>query len=84
MVSKEVADAVISIISCESESLSKLAENFEKCCSKVDQLSVLTSLAALIMDDILEPSQQIVTVWLLYSAFNHVPIKQNPFYYCAA
>ena len=80
MVSRETADAVVSIISCETETLSKLTENFESCCCMIDQLSVLTGLAALIMDDILDPSQQIITAWLLHSAFPGVSIKKNPFY----
>ncbi|OHS94196.1 hypothetical protein TRFO_11257 [Tritrichomonas foetus] len=79
MFSKQIADSVISIISSESETLSKLAELFQKSCSKVEQLSVLTSLAALLMDDILEPPQQIITVWLLQAAFPG-DIKENPFY----
>ena len=46
----------------------------------MDQLSVLTGLAALIMDDILDPPQQIITAWLLHSSFPGVSIKMNPFY----
>jgi hypothetical protein len=80
MVSREVAEAVISIISCESETLSKLAAEFASRYSRIDQLSVLTSLAALIMDDVLDLQQQIVTVWLLRAAFPGIPIKENPFY----
>ena len=79
MISKQVADNIISIISCESETLSKLTENFQHSCNKVDQLSILTSLATLLMDGILEPTQQIITVWLLQSAFP-CEIKDNPFY----
>ncbi|KAK8884698.1 hypothetical protein M9Y10_043817 [Tritrichomonas musculus] len=79
MISKQVADTIISIISSESETLSKLTELFQRSCNKVEQLSVLTSLAALLMDDILEPTQQIITVWLLQSAFPG-EIKENPFY----
>lgn len=80
MVSKEIADTVIEIISSESETLSKLSSLFQKSCKKIDQLSVLTSLAALLMDDILEPPQQIITVWLLHTTFSDIPIKDNPFY----
>lgn len=79
MISKQVADTIISIISSESETLSKLTELFQSSCNKVDQLSILTSLSALLMDDILEPAQQIITVWLLKSSFPG-EIKDNPFY----
>jgi hypothetical protein len=80
MISRDVADSLISIISCESETLAKLATNFESSCSKVDQLSVLTSLSGLLMDDVLEQPQQIIAIWLLRSAFPKVPIRENPFY----
>jgi hypothetical protein len=81
MISRELADAVISIISSECERLSKLASDFSSCCSRGDQLSVLTSLGGLLMNDILDPPQQIVTVWLLRSSFSNVSIQENPFYH---
>ena len=79
MFSKEIADKVISIISSESETLSTLSKHFHSCCSEPEQLSVLTSLSALLIDDILDPPQQIITVWLLHDAFPGT-IKDNPFY----
>jgi hypothetical protein len=32
------------------------------------------------MDDILDPSQQIISAWLLRSSFSNFPIRENPFY----
>lgn len=80
MISEDAADAVISIISNEDESLAKLAEQFARSCGRIDQFSVLTSLAAMLMDTILDQAQQIITVWLLYSAFADLPIRENPFF----
>jgi hypothetical protein len=80
MVSREVADSLISVISCESETLSNLAKTFETSCEKADQLCILTSLSCLLMDDILDPSQQIISVWLLRSCFGKLPIRESPFY----
>ncbi|KAH0785845.1 CCR4-NOT transcription complex subunit 11 isoform X2 [Histomonas meleagridis] len=80
MVSKEIADSVISLISSESVSLANLTKQFKNTCNKIDQLSVLSSLSALLMDVILEPPQQIITAWLLYSSFSDVPIRENPFF----
>lgn len=79
MISKQIADSVISIISSKSETLATLTKLFHESCSKAEQLSVLTSLATLLMDDILEPPQQIITVWLIQASFPG-DIKENPFY----
>jgi hypothetical protein len=80
MVSREAADFLISVISCQSETLSNLAKSFETKYEKDEQLCVLTSLSCLLMDDILDPSQQIISVWLLRSSFSQFPIRENPFY----
>jgi hypothetical protein len=79
MVSRDVADLLISVISCESETLSNLARTFETSCAKADQLCILTSLSCLLMDDILDPSQQIISAWLLRSCFARHPIRESPF-----
>ena len=80
MIPKDIADSTISIISNENIALSKLSEQFQKSCNKIDQFSILTSLAALLMDAILDQLQQIITVWLLYSTFDDLPIRENPFF----
>lgn len=79
MVSKEVAETVIALISNESEQLSKITQVFNSDCNSVDQISVLTSLSSLLLDGVLEPAQQIIVVWLIYKSFENVQLKDNPF-----
>ena len=79
MVSKEDADVIISIICNDSEQLSKLSDKFDATFGPDQFLSVLSSLATLLMDGILEPTQQIVVVWLIYKAFGSGTSQENPF-----
>ena len=79
MVSKEDADLIIPIICNDSEQLSKLYEKFDSTFNSEKYLSILSAISILLMDGILEYSQQIVVVWLIYKAFGSGASLDNPF-----
>lgn len=81
MISKDVAESIISIISNDNEQLSKLSDSFKTKFNDKNPLAILTILSNLLMDGIFEPSQQIIVVWLLYKAFDDISISINPLSY---
>ena len=80
MINKDSADILIDIISNENEKLGTLSTQFKENCPKQDQVPLLTSLSALLMHEILEPTQQTLSAWLLYEYFSSGPIENNPFF----
>ena len=81
MISKEITEILISTTLNENDSLNNISNHFFTHFNHVDQLIILTSLSSLLFESILEPSQKIIIIWLLFKTYEHINIKESPFYY---
>lgn len=80
MLSRESAEALISILSNEIETLGSLANKFAETFETKERMIALTAISVLLSDGILDHQQQIVGLWLLYSEFESIPLCDSPFY----
>jgi len=81
MASKEQIDFIFNNIFNENEKLNNVKTKFDEHYQIEDQFALLNGLCTLLIDGLLEPTQQVIVLWIIYKIFDRFNIRDNPYYY---
>ena len=80
MLTQEQAEAIVTILSNKTDSLSIILKRFNSSLSFETKLLYLTTISVLLTDSLLDHFQQIVAIYMLINSFHSNPVQNSPFY----
>lgn len=79
MISRERAVLLVSLLENQSEKLVDINSKFQSSFNMNERIVALYGLSILLGDQLLDKTEQIVAVWLLFCEFEGIPVSEHPF-----